>query len=603
MQGTKDKKKIRLKSLTTILILVIFLLAAGTSICLGTLGIRYLEESLSAHLETYKETMNQGYNREIKSQVQTCISILQGYYELSQKGEMTEQEAREQAKEEIRMIRYRDDGTGYIWIDGTDYTLIMHPILPEQEGNNRYELTDQNGVKIIQNIVKSAADGGGYNEFYFTKADGVTVAPKVSYSEGFEPWGWIVTTGNYVDDMTEEIQIRDQEIQQVFLQRISTYVILIVVVLLISLLVSVLLGYWVTKGIREVEEKLQKLAQGNLVFKLDGKLAKRSDEVGSIAASLEQVQSYLTEIIGGISHCSQDLKHSSTEFRDNFDKITGNIHNTNRAIDEIAKGAEGLAYETETVAQKVHALGDVVDVEKDEVHRLGSTADTMIKHSKGAWESIKRLHGITETTNDAMQVVSEQVEQTNESSAQITKMVEIIKSITSQTNLLSLNASIESARAGEAGRGFAVVAEEIRKLAEESASSATEIEVIVKELTSNAEISAAKMQEVSVNVKEQKQQLEETQKSFQSLYNEITTVDEVAKSIEKQTMVLDELKTVVFDSINNLSNIVRESSASSQETSAGMQLVAESIRECLKDTEALVELSNKQDAEVQKFII
>ena len=127
--------------------------------------------------------------------------------------------------------------------------------------------------------------------------------------------------------------------------------------------------------------------------------------------------------------------------------------------------------------------------------------------------------------------------------------------------------------------------------------------MIVKELTSNAEISAAKMQEVSVNVKEQKQQLEETQKSFQSLYNEITTVDEVAKSIDKQTMVLDELKTVVFDSINNLSNIVRESSASSQETSAGMQLVAESIRECLKDTEALVELSNKQDAEVQKFII
>ena len=603
MKGTKDKRKIRLNSLTTILILVIFLLAAGASICMGALGIKYLKQSLSAHLETYTETMNQGYYREIKSQVQTCIAVLQSYYERSQSGELTVQEAKKQAMEEIRIMRYRDDGSGYFWIDGTDYTLIMHPILPDQEGDNRYELTDQNGVKIIQNIVKSAAGGGGYNEFYFTKADGVTVAPKISYSEGFEPWNWIVTTGNYVDDMNEEILARDQEIQEVFRSRIFSYIILTIVVLLISLVVSVLLGYWVTKGIREVEEKLQKMAQGNLVFTLDKKLVKRNDEVGSIAVSLETLQKSLTEIIGGISQCSQELKHSSTEFRDNFDKITGNIDNTNRAIDEIARGAEGLASETETVVQKVHALGDVVDIEKEEVDRLGTTADTMIKHSQGAWESINKLHGITETTNEAMQVVSQQVEQTNESSVRIRKMVEIIKSITSQTNLLSLNASIESARAGEAGRGFAVVAEEIRKLAEESAASATEIEVIVKELTSNAEISTVKMQEVEVNVKEQKQQLEDTQESFRNLYNEIKTVDEAAKSIEKQTKVLDELKTVVFDSMNNLSNIVRESSASAEETSAGMQIVAEAIQECLKDTDDLVDLSHKQDEEVQKFIL
>lgn len=88
-------------------------------------------------------------------------------------------QAKEDAKETIRVMRYRDDQSGYFWIDDTDYTLVMHPILSEQEGDNRYELEDQNGIMIIQEIMKvcQSAEKGGYNEFYFTKADGVTVAP------------------------------------------------------------------------------------------------------------------------------------------------------------------------------------------------------------------------------------------------------------------------------------------------------------------------------------------------------------------------------------------------------------------------------------------
>ena len=104
-------------------------------------------------------------------------------------------------------MRYRDDGSGYIWIDGEDHVLVMHPILTEQEGTNRYDLTDQNGVKVTQSIVNVAKSGGGYNEFYFTKSDGVTVAPKIAYCEMFSPWGWAVATGNYVDEMNEKIYI------------------------------------------------------------------------------------------------------------------------------------------------------------------------------------------------------------------------------------------------------------------------------------------------------------------------------------------------------------------------------------------------------------
>ena len=101
-------------------------------------------------LTEYESAMDSGYNTEIKSEVQTVIAVLQAEYDKSQAGELTEEEAKAEAKEIVRAMRYRDDGSGYFWIDDTDYNLVMHPILAEQEGNNRYDLEDQNGVMIIQ---------------------------------------------------------------------------------------------------------------------------------------------------------------------------------------------------------------------------------------------------------------------------------------------------------------------------------------------------------------------------------------------------------------------------------------------------------------------
>ena len=94
-----------------------------------------------------------------------------------------------------------------------DYVLVMHAVLTEQEGDNRKELKDRNGIMITQSVVSvcNSADKGGYNEFYFTKSDGVTVAPKIAYSQLFEPWGWAVCTGNYVDDMNAAKAIVKEE--------------------------------------------------------------------------------------------------------------------------------------------------------------------------------------------------------------------------------------------------------------------------------------------------------------------------------------------------------------------------------------------------------
>lgn len=591
------------KSIATVLVLMIFAMIAATVIVLGALGISFLKKSMNQNLSTYEETMGQGYQLEIKSEIQAAIAIVQEFYDRSQAGELTEDEAKEMAKEVIRGMRYRDDDSGYMWIDDTDYNLVMHPILPEQEGNNRYDLTDQNGVKIIQNIMKSAEAGGGYNEFYFTKADGVTVAPKLAYSEKFEPWNWVITTGNYIDDMMVEIEEKELEIKTQFFYMLIAYAGSIAGILIVVMVISVICGRRLAGGIRKVENDLRKIEEGDLSFEIDAKLINRSDEIGKIAQSLNQVKLSLAGMIGEVSNASIQLKKSSEDFSNKFGDITTSIHNTNQAVEEMAKGTTSLAEETEVVNEKVQRLGGVIDVEKDEMDKLGVSVDTMMKFSDGASESIKKLYEITENTTNVIQIVAQQTKQTSESAVDINKMVEVIKSMTSQTNLLSLNASIESARAGEAGRGFAVVAEEIRNLAEKSAESAAGIETIVKELTTNVEISTERMQEVMASVSEQQKQLQETQDSFDNLYKEINIVDEVAATISKQTDILNELKVVVADSVSNLGSVVEENSASAEETSAGMQIVADSIRECYEDTQMLVDLSDKQNEKTQKFTL
>ena len=599
--GTIEKGTIGFRSLTAMLITIIFIMITIPAVCLGGLGIYFLNQSMETSARQYEEAMTEGYNMEIKSQVQAALAAIQRYYDMSQNGELTEEEAKELAKEAVRSMRYRDDDSGYIWIDGVDYTLVMHPILSEQEGDNRYDMTDQNGVKVTQNVVATAQAGGGYNSFYFTKSDGVTVAPKVAYSELFEPWGWAVATGNYVDDMEVQIAGAKDEIHTHFRQMLLVYGVTAVVVLAAALAIAAMSGIRITGGIKKVEINLRQAATGDMRFQVDNNLLRRADEIGAMARSLEAVRRSLTSMLGSVVETGNELNGSSERFSEKFENISDSIKNVNKAIEELAEGATNQANETETVNDKIVELGGVIEVERGGVYRLEESVGAMMKYSSSASQRIKELDQITDITIDAIQVVSEQTGKNNESAANINKAVEIIKGLAAQTNLLSLNASIEAARAGEAGRGFAVVAEEIRNLSEESSGSAQEIESIVRELTNNVEISVNKMQEVTSNVREQRRQLDETGVAFQNLYNEISSVETVSKEIGAQTEKLDSLKQIVTDSVNNLASVVEENAASTEETSASMTLLSQTIGECTEDTLLLVELSQRQHRETEKF--
>lgn len=216
-------------------------------------------------------------------------------------------------------------------------------------------------------------------------------------------------------------------------------------------------------------------------------------------------------------------------------------------------------------------------------------------------EMLVSLVEMNNKTSDTIGVVTEQTDRTNESAQNISNAVTVIQDIAAQTNLLSLNASIEAARAGESGRGFAVVAEQIRKLAEDSAESATEIENIVRELMGNSKDSVEKMQELSRDSSVQADKLNRTKESFYELKKEINEVSSASKEIFDQTVVIEELKKGVNDVIEQLATVAQENAASTEETSASMQSLANNVDLCKEESAILNDLSKNINEQTSRF--
>jgi Signal transduction histidine kinase len=275
----------RKKSLKTTLVGVCVALAALVCAVVGAIGIFAVRSITNVAYDKYETAMDEGYNAEIKSQVQSVLAILQMEYDKVLAGDMSETEAQEEASEIVRAMRYRDDESGYFWIDDTDYVLVMHPILAEQEGSNRYDLEDQNGVMIIQEIMNSclSADAGGFNEFYFTKADGVTVAPKIAYSGFFEPWGWAISTGNYVDDMKLDMQEVNNSIKKDFYTACAIMAGCCAVLIAFAAVISFIFGEIVVIPLRKMQSFAEKLSEGNLTEDVE---VKQKNEIGVTAEKL-----------------------------------------------------------------------------------------------------------------------------------------------------------------------------------------------------------------------------------------------------------------------------------------------------------------------------
>lgn len=330
-------------------------------------------------------------------------------------------------------------------------------------------------------------------------------------------------------------------------------------------------------------------------------LARRKDEIGLIAKSIRDLNVELREIVRVIQDQGNKLSESNVQFTQGFSEIVETVSNVNVAVEEIATGSTSQAQETTTAGEHIQNIGSAIESNTSNV----SILETSIEHMNGlAAESSKMLEELAKInswTSETIGVVTEQTDRTNQSAVKINEAVVAIQDIASQTNLLSLNASIEAARAGESGRGFAVVAEQIRKLAEDSANSAEQIEGIVQELIKNSEDGVAKMRDLSETAGVQAGRFDKTKASFDELKHEIESVSSASREIFDQTNSINNLKNGVSGVIEQLAAIAEENAASTQETSASMNTLTESIDRCKDETETLSTLSSELNEQANKF--
>ena len=378
-------------------------------------------------------------------------------------------------------------------------------------------------------------------------------------------------------------------------------IIVSVVLLIIGAVITIITSRDISKSISACKDAMNDLSQGDLNAHVSAKIAKRKDEIGSLARALHNTCDTLKGTVNRILEAAETLVNSSNEIQDMTSTTSQTADEISHAVEDISRGAISQAEQIETANNQINYMGEQIEGIVGGVSALNKTSTVMKNAGDDSNRIISDLSESNDRTNEAITKIARQVQLTDESAVKIQDAVSLITSIAEETNLLSLNASIEAARAGEAGKGFAVVASEIQKLAEESSNSAKAIEDVVNNLLSESRTTVEAMQEVEVIIEEQQQKLEETKNKFQDVSNGIESSSTETGNIADRTDECNDSRNKVVDVVNSLVSIAQENSASTEETTASMEELNATINLVSNQADDLLQLAHALEEELGYF--
>lgn len=592
MNNIKVRTKLIIVMVIALIALVLCSIVSNTS--LSGLG--------NNALDIIENDMRSSYDEQIKAQVDNVISLCQSIYNQYEKGEYTLDEAEKLAADQIRDLRYGNNG--YFWVDtydGTNVVLLGN----DTEGTNRMDAVDTNGFAYMQAIISAGRqENGGFTDYVFPREGETEPSPKHAYSKAFEPFGWVLGTGNYTDDIDEDVLGVKNEFSSYESNSRMAIIGIAVVMEVILILVLTLITASIVKPLKKSLTHIDEIAQGDFSKEFEQDLLKRKDDFGQLADSLEKMRSEMKELIGEVKSEALEITGMVQEIDTSIRALDDQIENVSATTEELAAGMEETAASSEEINAMSHeiesAAKSIAERSQDGANEADEIRERAVKIKKDTDENDRRTRSIHEEINESLTKALEDIKVVD----QINVLAKSIMDITGQTNLLALNASIEAARAGEAGKGFAVVADEIRVLAEQSKAAVAHIQEVTGNVTAaveNLANDAERLLEfVGNDVVESLGGFAEMANSYNS---DAANVDSLVTDFSASSEQL-------LASINGVMDAISDVSKTATEGATGTTDIAEKVGNVVQEAEAIKQKAEttyhsaeKLQKNVERFIV
>jgi methyl-accepting chemotaxis protein len=467
-----------MKSITRKIALLVTVCSSIACLITASFMIFQLYSSNREMLGKIDSIMRDNFDFNARLEVETALSSMRAVEKLAEKGIIKKSDSRTIAMGVLRELRYNNEG--YFWADTPKGdNLVLYG--SKTEGTNRFEARDAKGKYMVKEIIEKGMSGGGYADYWFPKKGETEPKPKRSYSAYSDIYDVVVGTGNYIDDIDTAVSAERERLKKALMKNIFFLTAATGIILAVIISIGLYYGRRIAKPVTVITKEMISMSKYDFSESKDIDIMKSyNDEIGKMAESMKLMKNQVTGILDSIKDASSDLSSSSDEMSASTVSFSHNAQSQAASAEEITASMEELSAGMDSIAQGADNQYDILKRLMEIHQRLNENITKLNTIVDSTGKLTRKIADDARSGETSIRNMNESMSKIFKSSDDIRGIITIISEISDKINLLSLNAAIEAARAGDAGRGFAVVADEISKLAEQTASSIKEIENLIQ---------------------------------------------------------------------------------------------------------------------------